>query len=143
MEIGTTHPFAEIELTREDITQTRLDDEFLRKAVQAVETHLSDPDFNVEALADEMCMSRANLHRRMKAASGLSSTDFIRDIRLKKAAQLFAMQPDVTITDVATRVGFATPRYFTKCFKEKFGVAPKDYVKSRSSGASTPDKEMP
>lgn len=117
----------EIELKREDVTQTRIDDEFLHKAVQTVEEHLADADFNVEALADAMCMSRANLHRRMKAQTGQSPTDFIRDIRLKKAAQIFASQPEATITDVAARVGFATPKYLAKCFKEKFGVAPKDY----------------
>jgi len=117
----------EIELTREDITEARINDEFLRKAVTTVEQHLSDTDFNVEALASAMCMSRTNLHRHMKAQTGLSPTDFIRDIRLKKAAQIFAAQPDVTITDVAARVGFATPKYLTKCFRNKFGMSPREY----------------
>jgi AraC-like DNA-binding protein len=118
----------EIELKREDIMQNRLDDEFLNKAVQSVEAHLADTDFNVEALADAMCMSRANLHRRMKAQTDMSPTDFIRDIRLKKAAHLLLTQPDASITDIATRVGFATPKYFSRLFREKFGVTPKEYT---------------
>ncbi len=118
----------EIEFRREDITRERLDDEFIRNALAAVESHLSDTNFNVEALASEMCMSRATLHRRMQAQTGMSPTEFIRDIRLKKAAQLFSSQPNATITDVATRVGFATPQYLTKCFREKFGKSPKDFI---------------
>jgi AraC-like DNA-binding protein len=58
----------------------------------------------------------------------MSPTDFIRDIRLKKAAQLLLTQPEASITDIATRVGFATPKYFSRLFREKFGVAPKDYT---------------
>ena len=99
----------EIQLKREDIMQKRIDDEFLSKALQTVETHLADTDFNVEAMADALSMSRANLHRRMKAQTDMSPTDFIRDIRLKKAASLLLTQPEASITDIATRVGFATP----------------------------------
>lgn len=132
----------EIELKREDIMQTRLDDEFLSKAIQAVEAHLADTDFNVEALADAMCMSRANLHRRMKAQTDLSPTDFIRDIRLKKAAHLLLTQPEASITDIATRVGFATPKYFSRLFREKFGVAPKEYHGEETPvTSSTPPEE--
>ncbi len=132
----------EIELKREDIMQNRLDDEFLSKAMQSVEAHLADTEFNVEALADAMCMSRANLHRRMKAQTDMSPTDFIRDIRLKKAAQLLLTQPEASISDIATRVGFATPKYFSRLFREKFGVGPKEYTGAEGPAApSAPSGE--
>lgn len=119
----------EIEMKREDISKLQRDDEFLQRAIAKTEEYLSDPGYNVEALSADMCMSRITFYRRMQEQTGLSPTEFIRDIRLKKAASLLMQHPDATISDVARKVGFATPTYFTRCFKEKFGVLPKDYNK--------------
>lgn len=117
----------EIEMKRDDIADQRWNDEFIRRAVVKTEEHLSDSNYNVEALADDLCMSRITLYRRLQEQTGQAPTEFIRDIRLKKAAQLLLQHPDATITDIARKVGFATPKYFSKCFKAKFGVLPKDY----------------
>ena len=117
----------EIELRRDDIAELQRNDEFLKKAIAKTEEHLSEPDYNVESLSADMCMSRITLYRRIQEQTGMSPTDFIRDIRLKKAAQLLLQSPSATIADVARKVGFATPKYFSRCFKEKFGVLPKDY----------------
>lgn len=117
----------EIEMKREDIDALKRDDEVLRRAISTIEEHLAEKDFNVEALADEMCMSRITLYRRLQELTGQSPTELIRDIRLKKAAQLIQQSPNATIADIARKVGFATPKYFSKCFKDKFGVLPKEY----------------
>jgi len=117
----------EIELKREDITHDRLDDEFLQKALATVEEHLSEPGFNVEALADALCMSRVTFYHRLQEQTGLTPTEFIRDVRLKKAALLLARGTHATIADVAGKVGFASPKYFSRLFREKFGVLPTQY----------------
>jgi len=83
----------------------------------------------VEQLSSDMCMSRMNLYRRLHALTGQSPTEFIRDLRLKKAAQMLQSMPDAPIVEVASKVGFATPSYFTKCFKQKFGVLPTQFGK--------------
>lgn len=103
-------------------------DDFLKKAVALVEAHLADTEYSVEAFSSDMCMSRMSLYRKMQAVTGLSPNEFIRDIRLKNAASILRRHPGMTATQVAARVGFATPKYFSKCFKEKFGASPSQYA---------------
>ena len=71
-------------------------------------------------------MSRANLHRRMKAAAGMTPTDFIRGQRLERAAWLLR-NTSHSVNEISDLVGFSYASYFTKCFKEKYGVLPKDF----------------
>lgn len=117
----------EIVLERDDIAEQQRNDEFLRRAVAKVEDNLSLTSYNVEALADDMCMSRITFYRHVQEQTGLTPTEFIRDIRLKKAASLLIQHPNAAISDIARKVGFATPRYFSRCFQKKFGVLPRDY----------------
>lgn len=102
------------------------DRELLTKAEGAVLAHLSDPDYGVDALAGDLCMSRAALYRRLRQACGQTPTDFLRNLRLDRAAELLRTT-DRSVNEVADLVGFAYASYFTRCFKERFGVAPKDY----------------
>lgn len=104
-----------------------LDDKFLFRLRDAVENRLSDPDFGVEQLAAEVCMSRTQLFRKLQSLAGISPSDFIRDIRLKHAAELIAAKAD-TVSQIGYRVGFRDQSYFTKCFKKQFGVAPSEFV---------------
>lgn len=127
----------EIEMKRDDIAEQQRDDEFLRRAISKTEEHLSQPDYNVESLADDMCMSRITLYRRIQEQTGQTPTDFIRDIRLKKAATLLLQHPEATIADIARKVGFSTPKYFSRCFRNKFGVLPRDYASSQESTHNT------
>lgn len=117
----------EIEFKRDDIAELQRNDEFLKRAISKVEENLSLSDYNVEALADDLCMSRITFYRRLQEQTGQTPSSFIRDIRLKKAASLLIQHPNATISDIARKVGFVTPKYFSRCFKEKFGVLPKDY----------------
>lgn len=104
------------------------DQEFLDKAIAAVSAHMIDSDYSVDALASDLCMSRANLHRKMRAISGQTPTDFIRNQRLERAAHLLRTTSH-SVNEISDLVGFSYASYFTKCFKEKYGVLPKDYVK--------------
>jgi len=104
-----------------------MEEKFLQKVKTAVETSMGDCDFCVDNLADQMNLSRTQLLRKMKALTGLSPNDFIKDMRMKKAAELIATKVD-TITQISYMVGFADQSYFTKCFKKQYGVAPSDYA---------------
>ncbi|MBD9175061.1 MAG: helix-turn-helix domain-containing protein [Paraprevotella clara] len=109
------------------------DKEFLALAKNHVEQHITDPQYNVEGLASDLCMSRSNLLRRIQSLTGLSPVEFIRDIRLKHAAKMISEHPRLAMSEVAQRVGFATPSYFAKCFKKRFGILPTQYANRRNT----------
>ena len=109
------------------------DKEFLALAKNHVEQHITDPQYNVEGLASALCMSRSNLLRRIQSLTGLSPVEFIRDIRLKHAAKMISEHPKLAMSEVAQRVGFATPSYFAKCFKKRFGILPTQYANRRNT----------
>ncbi|MDO4994947.1 MAG: helix-turn-helix domain-containing protein [Bacteroidales bacterium] len=117
----------EIELRRDEVDATWRDDELLRKAVAKIEENLSNSDYNVQRLSDDLCMSRITLYRRLQQITGVSPADFIRDIRLKKAAQLLTQSPEATVADIARKIGFASPKHLSRCFRAKFGVSPTEY----------------
>lgn len=109
-----------------EITVTSVDEKFMLQAAKAVEENIENPDFNVEDLAAGLALSRQHLHRKLKALTGQSATQFIRSIRLKRAAQLLSANFG-SATEVAYKAGFNNISYFAKCFKKQFGVPPKDY----------------
>ena len=100
-----------------------LDDAFIKKLHIEMEKHLSDPSLSIETLSDIMGMSRSQLYRKTKQLVGESPNDMIRIFRLKRARQLLT-ETDQTIQQVAYEVGFSSPSYFTKCYKEYFGEKP-------------------
>ena len=128
------------EVRAEEIAPTKVDEEFLRKVVACVERHLDDTGYGVEQLSAEACMSRMNLYRKLQSLTGQSPSGFIRAIRLKKAAALLAGQ-GMTVAEVADRVGFSTPSYFSKCFREMFGVLPTQYRGDVSGSDGMAEKE--
>lgn len=102
------------------------DQQLLRKAISVVESHLDDTQFGVEVMADEMSISRTGLHRKIKAITGFPPSEFIRSIRLHKAAKLILARAE-PVTQVAQRVGFEDYSHFSKSFKRHFGVSPSQY----------------
>jgi len=108
-------------------SEPSLDDKFLRKVKEVVEEHISDFTFSVERLAEETNLSRAQLLRKLKALTGLAPNEFIKDLRLKRAADMILQKVD-TVTQIGYAVGFNDQSYFTKCFKKQYGVTPKDYT---------------
>ncbi|WP_343328577.1 hybrid sensor histidine kinase/response regulator transcription factor [Polaribacter staleyi] len=118
----------EITLQPKDVTVTSSDETFLQNAIELVEKHMMNSEFSVEMLVKEMNMSRSNLYLKIKDLTGLSSSEFIRNIRLKRAVQLFD-KSDLSVKEIMYMTGFNTASYFSKCFKKQFGVIPSKYVK--------------
>ena len=105
------------------------DQSFLKKAIKIVENNIGDPEFNVETMSREIGMSRANLHRKVKAITGFPPSELIRNIRLRKAALLLLNQTE-SVSQIGYIVGFEDNSYFTKSFKKQFGVTPSEYLRS-------------
>ncbi|NDV66274.1 hybrid sensor histidine kinase/response regulator transcription factor [Bacteroides sp. 224] len=104
------------------------DEQFLKSVVLLIEEHLSEPDFDNIAFAQQLNMSRSSLYRKVKTMTGLSPIELIKNIRLKHACVLLK-DKSITISEVAYSVGFTEPKYFSTCFKQEFGIAPKEYQK--------------
>lgn len=100
-----------------DVTVTTLDEKFLQQAIEIVEKHMMNTDFSVEMLVKEMGLSRSTLYLKFKEITGLSSSAFIRNIRLKRAIQLFE-KSDYSVKEIMYMTGFNTASYFSKCFKK-------------------------
>ena len=114
--------------TDHETTETVTDEKeplFLIRFKDAVEARLSDSDLSVDDLAADMGLSRVQLYRKIKAISGSSPVELLRTARLNRGYQLL-LQTDKTISEVAYAVGFTAPSYFTKCFKDEFGISPSD-----------------
>ena len=116
----------EIRVQPKDITVTSADEKFLLRVISVVEASLSNADFTPDQFGREVGLSRMQLHRKLVALTGQSSGDFIRIMRLKRAAQLLEGQAG-NVSEIAYDVGFNTMSYFSKCFREQFGVSPNEY----------------
>ncbi|NME68618.1 hybrid sensor histidine kinase/response regulator transcription factor [Flammeovirga aprica] len=119
--------FREHFLVKEDVVEFSNNDEKLIKSFTAiVEDNLDNTELSVEEVAQQLFISRSQLHRKIKALTGKSSSVFMRDIRLRYSAELLK-NSDAVISDIAYQTGFNTPAYFTKCFSDLYGVTPKKY----------------
>ena len=132
---------AEISLqtSAEDEAQAALhlsnpDQAFITRATEVVMQHLADGDYNRESFAKDMVMSESTLYNKVKATTGQTVIAFITSIRLKEAQRIIRSNPNILISDVATQVGFNTPKYFSKCFKKEFGIFPKEYAEEQKKG---------
>ncbi len=126
----------EVTVQPKNISITSVDERFLNHALEIVETHLSDPQFSVERFAEEIGMSRKNLLRKIKALTDQSVNEFIRNFRLRRAAQLIEGRA-ATISEIAYQVGFNNLSYFSRCFKELFGTLPHEMAAKSSVADST------
>lgn len=116
------------EIVPEKIALNPLDEKILKQAMEIVERHLDDTDFSTDEFAREMCMSRSNLHLKMKALTGESTNEFIRKMRLNRACKLLK-EGKYSVAEISVMVGFNTPSYFTISFKKYFGCLPSEYAK--------------
>lgn len=99
------------------------ENDFLSRFRSYAKVHLADPDLNVEQLASELSLSRVQLYRKVKALTGYSPVEVIRIMRLKEAEKRLK-NTDKTVAEIAYDVGFSSPSYFSKCYRELFGVLP-------------------
>jgi len=117
----------EVILKPKDISVSSADEKFLDRLQTVFDEKLTNPDFTAELFGREMGVSRMQLHRKLKALTGQSTTEFIRSQRLKLATQLLK-ENKISISEVGYTVGFNDPSYFTKCFKQEYGSSPTEYV---------------
>lgn len=117
----------QIEVNPEEVTITPVDEKFLKQAMEIIEKQMDNPDFSVDEFSREMFMSRVTLYRKINSLTGKSPLDFIRSIRLKRAAQLLD-KSGMSISEVTYQVGFNNPKVFRKLFKDEFGMTPSDYA---------------
>ena len=111
-----------------EVPEVKGNDELLMERImKAVNKNLNDSDFSVEMLCSEVGISRAQLHRKMKELTGLSTSEFIRNIRLEQAARLLKEQK-INVTQVAYTVGFSNLAHFSTVFRKHFGMAPSEYA---------------
>jgi DNA-binding response OmpR family regulator len=118
----------QVTVNPKEITVTSTDERLLQKALAIMEANMANADFNVEVFSKEIGMSRAQLHRKLTALVGLSTNEFIRSLRLKRAASLLIQQQG-NVSEVAYGVGFSSLNYFTKCFRDYYGQTPSEYAR--------------
>ena len=110
-----------------ELVNSSKDKEFMDKLLAGIDTHLMDPDFDISVLCSVMGMSKTNLYQKIKQLTGQSTGDFVRTIRLKKAAYIMTHE-DVPLSEVILRIGIQTQSYFTKAFKKEFGKTPGQFL---------------
>lgn len=121
-------PTTEISI-EEQIQFSKVDEEFMAKTIAEIERRISDPDFKVEDLSKAVGFSKSQFYRKLKGLVGKSSNEFIRMIRLKRAAELLKTT-DFRIAEITYSVGFNDLEYFRTCFKKEYGMSPTKYRKA-------------
>ena len=117
---------SKMEINISNLNYQTSDEEFLNNAMQCVERHIQESEFDTVQMANELHISRSTLSRKCKVISGCTPLEFIRNIKLKYACALLKKKT-ISISEVAYATGFSSPKYFTKCFKEEFGMTPTEY----------------
>ncbi len=121
-----------LEVNPKEITITSIDEQLIEKALGCMEKNMDNPDYSVQQFSQDLGMDRTVLYKKMQSITGLAPSEFIRSIRLKRAAQLL-IQGQYPVAEVAEKVGFNTQKYFSKYFKEAFGVSPSKYVQNEKN----------
>lgn len=116
---------SEVQAIPSEIAQTSIDEIFLLEAITLIESHIEDTEFSVDTFSAALNMSQSSLLRKLKGITGQSPNQFIRSIRLKRAAQLLK-QSDLNVSEVCYKVGFNDVKYFRQCYQKQFGVNPGD-----------------
>lgn len=111
------------------VVVSSMEERFISKVIECIEARIGDSDFSVEVLADAMGMSSVQIYRKLKALTGESPNDLIRNMRLDRASNILK-QRGGNVADVAFQVGFANLSYFSKCFKERFNMTPRELLKT-------------
>lgn len=122
---------SEIILKPSNITITSPDEHFLQKAIEVVEKNISNADLDIEQFASEVGVSRMQLYRKFNALTNMTVKEFIRSIRLKRAAQML-MEKKLTVTEIAYSIGFKDLSHFRKSFHREFGMSASEYIKQNS-----------
>ena len=122
-------------IMRPAICSTNKDKEFADRLAVVLEQHISRPDFTIDEFAGLMNLGRTVFYRKLRGVTGYSPNEYMRIIRMKKAAELLLSPENLTVAEVSYQVGINDPFYFSKCFKAQFGVAPSVYQRGVKSDA--------
>lgn len=117
----------QVDIQAQEMVIISEDQKFLKNTLNCIEKNITNPNFSVEELSRQMSLSRVSLYKRLLTLTGKTPVDCIRTIRLKKAVQLLE-KSKLSIAGVAYEVGFNNPTYFSKVFKEEYGILPSEYV---------------
>lgn len=123
----------EMKIEPSRITITPLDKQFIQKAISSVEANISDPDYSVEKLASDLNISRGYLYKKLMMITGKIPLSFIKEIKMKRALQ-WLLESQLQVAEIAYKMGYSSPRIFTKHFKEVYGMTPTEYMKRHKEG---------
>lgn len=115
--------------TEKKIEISSKDEELLQKVNEVTEKCMSDPDFSIEKMSREVGLSATHLNKKISAITGKTTSEYVRSIRLKRACQLL-VKTQLSISEIAYEIGYNIPKYFSKHFKEEFGMLPTEYRKN-------------
>ena len=127
-EVILVKPVKELKKNEPTLLMSTLDKKFKDKLEAIVAQHIGDNNFNVDRLAELLCLGRTTVYNRTKSIMGVSPNIYIQNERLRIAAKLL-LEGEYTVSEISEKVGFSDSTYFYKCFKNKFGIAPSKYGK--------------
>lgn len=119
-----------------ELNYTSMDEDFLQRAIECVNRHLDDPNFDQTRFLEEMHTTKSTFFRKLKSLTGLSYVSFIRNIRMKAACRIMEEKKHVRISELAYAVGYNDPRYFSSIFKKEIGMQPSEYMERFTSGGT-------
>ena len=117
-----------VEVNPSEVARTSLDEKLMARIMDSIERNMDNTDYSVEELSSDVSMHRMNLYRKLQSLVGMTPSEFIRTVRVKRAAQILSERPDISLSELADLVGFNTPKYLNKYFKEIFGCTPSQYT---------------
>lgn len=125
-----------VSLGPNEVEITAFEGEFIKKVIANIEENITNSDFQTDALAEEMNMSRSTFYRKLKAITDMSGSEFIRFIKIQRSAQLLR-SGEFTVKQIAYEVGFNDAKHFRKCFIKQYGMTPSDYSKIEKNKITT------
>lgn len=127
---GTSNTVAVVDYQPQTVTIASHDHEMMKKIMTLIENNMDNTEFSVEEMGQYVGMSRSVFFKKLKSLTGLSPLEFVRDIKMKRAAQLLDTG-ELMVKEVASQIGITDTRYFAKCFKAKYGMIPQEYKSTR------------
>lgn len=128
-------------IVRAAICSTDRDKEFAERLTAILEENIARPEFSIDEFAQLMKLGRTVFYRKLRGVTGYSPNEYLRVVRMKKAAELLLSEDNLTVAEVSYKVGINDPFYFSKCFKAQFGMAPSVYQRSGANGEVNPQEE--
>lgn len=122
---------SEPQLTTSDICTSSPDRDFVERLENIALSNLSNAEFSMDDFASELNVGRAVFYRKLRAILGISPNDYLKKLRLKIAADLLRSKPNLTMAEIADKIGFSDSFYFSKCFKAEYGISPSEYRKKK------------